>query len=58
MYGLASIEYSYLGNPIHAKNKFARRFIPFSVLGFWDKNTVIWAGAMPYHRYFPITTRI
>ena len=32
----------------HAKNKFAGRCIPFSVLGCWDKNTGIFAGAMPY----------
>jgi hypothetical protein len=37
---------------IHAKNKIAGRFILFSVLGFWDKNTGICAGAMPYRRDF------
>ena len=42
----------------HAKNKIAGRFIPFFVLGFGDKNTGICAGAMPYRRYFPATTRI
>ena len=41
--------------PAHAKNKFAGRIIPFLVLGFWDKNTGIWAG-MPCHRDFPATT--
>ena len=30
----------------HAKNNIARRIIPF-VLGLWDKNTEICAGAMP-----------
>ena len=29
---------------------------PFSVLRFWDKNTGICAGAMPYLRDFPATT--
>ena len=42
----------------HAKNKIAGRFIPFSVLGFWDKNAGICAGAMPYRRDFPATTGI
>ena len=42
----------------HAQNKIAASRIPFSVRGFWDKNTVMWAGAMPYRRYFPATTRI
>ena len=43
---------------LHAKNKFAGRCIPFLVLGFWDKNTGICAGAMPYRRDFPATTGI
>ena len=30
----------------------------YFVLGFWDKNTVMCAGAIPYRRYFPATTRI
>ena len=30
----------------HAKNKFGDRFIPFLVLGFWDKNTRICTGAI------------
>ena len=30
----------------------------WSVLGFWDKNTMACAGAMPFRRYFPATTRI
>ena len=34
----------------HAKNEFAGRCIPFLVLGFWDKNTGICAGAMPNAR--------
>ena len=42
----------------HAKNKIARRFILFLVLGFWDKNTGICAGAMPYRQDFPDTTGI
>ena len=40
------------------KNKFVGRNIPFSVLDFWDKNTGICAGAMPYRRDFPATTGI
>ena len=40
----------------HAKNKIAGRIIPF-LPGFWDKNTVICVGAMPYRRVFPATTR-
>ena len=42
----------------HTKNKFVGRIIPFLVLGFWDKNTGICAGAMPYRRDFPTTTRL
>ena len=42
----------------HTKNKIAGRIIAFSVLGFWDKNTGIYAGAMPYCRYFTATTGI
>ena len=30
--------------------------IPFCVLGFWDKNTGIYAGAMPFRRDSPATT--
>ena len=43
---------------VHAKNMFAGGFIPFLVLGFWNKNTGIYAGAMPYRRDFPVTTGI
>ena len=43
---------------VHAKNKIAGRFILFLVLGFWDKNTGICAGAVQYRRDFPATTRI
>ena len=48
------------GWSFHAKNKYAhtRRAIPFSVLGFEDKNTGICAGAMPYRRDVLTTTRI
>ena len=42
----------------HAKNKIAGSMIPFLVLGFWDTNTGICAGAMPYRRDFPTTSRI
>ena len=42
----------------HAKNKIAGRFILFLVLGFWDKNTRICAGTMPYRWEFSATTRI
>ena len=31
---------------------------PFSVLGFWVKNTGVCPGAMPYRRDFTATTRI
>ena len=31
---------------------------PFSVLGSWDKNTRVCAGAMSYRRDSPATTRI
>ena len=31
---------------IHAKNKFVGRIISFLVLGFWDKNIGICAGAV------------
>ena len=41
---------------VHAQNKIAGRIIPFLVLGFWDKNTVICAGAIPFCRDFPATT--
>ena len=34
------------------------RVTPFLVLGLWDKKTVRCAGAMPYRRDFPATTRI
>ena len=43
---------------LRTKNKIAGRLIPFLVLGFWDKNTGICAGAMPYRRDFPATTGI
>ena len=42
----------------HAQNTIAGRIIPFLVLGFWDKNAVICAGAMPHRRGFPATTGI
>ena len=45
-------------NTYHAKNKFVGRIIPFVVLRFWDKNTGMCAGAMPYRRDFPATTGI
>ena len=41
----------------HAKNKCSGRIIPLSVLGFWDKNTGICAGAIPYRWDFPATTQ-
>ena len=41
-----------------AKNKFVGRIIPFVVLGFWDKNTGICTGTMPYRWDFPATTGI
>ena len=44
--------------PFHAKNKIAG--LPnytFSILGFWDKNIGICAGAMPYRRDFSATTK-
>ena len=47
-----------VGESSHVKNKIAGRIILFLVLGFWDKNTGIFAGAMPYRRDFPATTRI
>ena len=46
------------GTAIHAENKIAGGFIPFLVLGFWDENTEIYAGDMPYRRNSPATTRI
>ena len=50
---------SHLALHTHAENKIAGcRIIPFLVLGFWDKNIGICAGAMPYRRDFPDTTRI
>ena len=42
----------------HVKNTIASRLILLLVLGFWDNNTVVCAGAIPYRRYFPATTRI
>ena len=53
-----SLSSALLSGHCHAKNKFAGRIIPFSVLGFWDKNTGVCAGAMPYRRDFTATTRI
>ena len=32
-------------------------YIPFLVLGFWDKRTMMCASAMPCRRYSPTTTR-
>ena len=46
------------GNVTHAKNKIARGFITFLELDFWDINTGICTGAMPYRRDFTATTRI
>ena len=43
---------------IHANLSATTRNWPFSVLGFWDKNTGICAGTMPYRRDFSATTRI
>ena len=42
----------------HANLRTATRNCSFSVLGFWDENTGICAGAMPFRRDFPATTRI
>ena len=42
----------------HATNKIAGRMIPILVLGFWDENTVMCAGAMPYQRDFPAAPKI
>ena len=42
----------------HANLSPTTRNGPFSVLGFWDKNTGICAGAMPYRRDFTATARI
>ena len=42
----------------HANLSVTTQNCPFSVLGFWDKNTGICAGAMPYRRDFTATTRI
>ena len=42
----------------HANLSPATRSRPFSALGFWDKNAGMCAGAMPYRRDFPATTRI
>ena len=41
-----------------ALDAWARPRTPFLVLGSWDKNTGICAGAMPYRRDFAATTRI
>ena len=47
---------------IHAKNTIAGRITPILVrafvLDFWDKNTGMCTGAMPYRRALPATTRI
>ena len=44
---------------IHAKNNIpCRGIIPFLVPCFWDKNTGICAGAMPYRRDSPAATRV
>ena len=42
----------------HAKNKNASRTIQFSVVGFWGKIAMVYAGIMPFHRECPATTRI
>ena len=42
----------------HAKNNIAGRIIPFLVLGFWDTNTGVCTGAMPYRRDILATTGI
>ena len=44
--------------PFHANLSVTTQNWPFSVLGFWDNNTGICAGAMPYRRDFTATTRI
>ena len=41
----------------HVENKIAP-ITPVLVIGFWDKNTGIRAGAMPYRHNFPATTGI
>ena len=41
-----------------AENDNVGWIIAFSVLRFWDKNTMAWAGAMPFRWDFPATTRI
>ena len=43
---------------IHANLSVTTQNWPFSVLGFWDKNTGICAGAIAYRRDFTATTRI
>ena len=42
----------------HAKNKIAGQNIPFLVRGFWDENTWIYDGAMPYQREFTASAGI
>ena len=42
----------------HANLRTATRNWSFSVLGFWDKNAGICAGAMPYRRDVQATSRI
>ena len=37
-----------------SKKELSSSFVP----GFWDKNTTACAGAMPFRRYFPTSTRI
>ena len=37
----------------HVINKIAGRIIPFLALVFWDKTTVVCAGAMPYRGDLP-----
>ena len=41
----------------HAKHNIAMNIRVLS-RGFWNKNAVVCAGAMPFHRDFPATTRI
>ena len=60
MVGMVVIVSIITGMAVHAKNKVARWIIPVLVLGFWDKNTRICAGAgvMPDCRDFRATTGV
>ena len=47
------------GCPRESQRDDRHQIAPYlSVLGFWDNNTGICAGAMPYRRDLPATTRI